>query len=190
MKYTKVIQKPYCCVGACMEMILNRNNILNGGQVDIACKLGLTVPEEYKDMFPNAIFGSKPSAGYGTQIQKEEYSINNFFKSNSINLIEEYYFITSEKETKKFLLKNKENDILVCCHCATVYDSPHADWGHMLLVENIVGNNVILLDPGAHRNYEKIALKQLVKSIIVHGKNNGAGFYLIKKHNKNIKKED
>ena len=83
MKYIKVIQKPYCCVGACIEMILNRNNIIHNGQVDIACKLGLTVPKEYKTIYPNAIFGSKPTSGYGTQIQKEEYSINNFSRKIS-----------------------------------------------------------------------------------------------------------
>lgn len=182
MKYIKVIQKPYCCVGACMEMILNRNCIINDGQVDIACKLGLTLPEEYRTIYPIAIFGSKPDAGYGTQIQKEEYSINNFFKNNDIDLIEEYYYITTENETKQFLLNNIENDILICCHCATLYDSPDEDWGHMLLIEKIQDNNVVLLDPEAKRDYETISIKKLVKSITVHGKNNGAGFYLIKKH--------
>ncbi len=181
MKYIKVIQKPYCCVGACIEMILNRNNIVHNGQVDIACKLGLTVPKEYKTIYPNAIFGSKPTSGYGTQIQKEEYSINNFFKINGIDLIEEYYYITNENEIKDFLMKNRENDILICCHCATLYDSPHADWGHMLLFENMENNYVTLLDPSAKRNYEIISLKKLVNAIITHGKDNGAGFYLIKK---------
>lgn len=180
MKYKKVIQKRYCCVGACMEMILNRNNIDNNGQVDIACKLGLTVPEEYKDEYPNAIIGEKPEAGFGTQIQKEEFSINNFFKKNNIELKEEYHFITNIDVVKKFLLENKDNDILICCHCATLYDAPHADWGHMVLFESIENDNITILDPSAKRDYETISLQRLLSAIAIHGINNGAGFYLIK----------
>lgn len=181
MKYKKVTQKPYCCVGACMEMILNRNNIVNNGQVDIAYQLGLTIPKEYKDEYPNAIIGKKPEAGYGTQIQKEEYSINNFFKQNNINLIEEYFYIESLEEAKNFLNKNKDNDILICCHCATLYDSPLEDWGHMLLFENIINNEITILDPTSTRTYETVPFEKIIKAITVHGKNNGAGFYLIKK---------
>ena len=180
MKYRKVIQKPYCCVGACLEMVLNRNNINNNGQVDIACKLGLTVPEEYKDKYPNAIIGEKPEAGFGTQIQKEEFSINKFFKKNNIELREEYHFITDISIVKKFLLDNKEYDILICCHCATLYDDPCADWGHMILFERIENNNITILDPSSKRNYETISLKKLLNAVAIHGANNGEGFYLIK----------
>lgn len=184
MKYNKVIQKPYCCVGACMEMVLNRNHIINNGQIDIAYKLGLTVPIEYKQIYPNAIFSDKPQAGYGTQIQKEEFSINNFFTTNSIDLISEYYYISEENEINNFLLNNIENDILVCCHCGTLYDAEHADWGHMLLFENIENDNITLLDPSAKRNFETFSIKKLTEAITIHGKSNGAGFYLIKKYKK------
>ena len=184
MKYNKVVQKPYCCVGACLEMILNRNNIINDGQIEIAYKLGLTVPEEYKDIYPKAIFGNKPSAGYGTQIQLKKYSLNNFFKNSNINLTVEYYYLTTVEDSLIFLKQNMENDILICCHCATLYDAPLADWGHMLLIENIENNIVTLLDPSAKRDYEKVTINKLVKSITTHGKSNGAGFYLIKNLNK------
>ena len=162
-------------------MILKRNNVSDKNQIEIAYDLGLTVPEEYREMYPNAIFGDKPSAGYGTQIQKTEYSINNFFETNNIRLYEEYYYIENENETKDFLENNVDNDILVCCHCKTLYDAPHADWGHMLLFETIENDNVTLLDPGAKRNYEIIPLSKLVRAITIHGKENGAGFYLIRK---------
>lgn len=180
MKYQKVIQKPYCCVGACLEMILNRNHIANDGQVVIACQLGLTVPEEYRDEYPNAIIGEKPDAGYGTQIQKRKFSINNFFKINNIDLKEKYYFITDVTVAKKFLLDNNKYDIMICCHCATLYDNLYEDWGHMVLFENIYNNNVTILDPSDNKCYENISLERLLKSKIEHGQSNGAGFYLIK----------
>ena len=49
MKYKKIVQKKYCCVGACLEMVLNRHHIKNSGQEDIAYQLGLIVPYEDKD---------------------------------------------------------------------------------------------------------------------------------------------
>ncbi len=180
MKYHKITQETYCCVGACMEMILNRRKINNKGQIDIACDLGLIVPEKYKDIYPKAIIGEKPKSGYGTQIQKEEYSINNFFRKNNINLVEEFHFIDNVQYAKQFLLENKENDILICCHCATLYDSPHANWGHMVLFDSINDDEVTILDPSDKRNYETININKLIKAITIHGINNGAGFYLIK----------
>ena len=37
MKYNKITQKPYCCVGACIEMVLNRRQIkIMGGQEENA----------------------------------------------------------------------------------------------------------------------------------------------------------
>lgn len=179
MKYKIIKQKPYCCVGACIEMILNRRNINNNGQVGIACELDLIVPPSYKELYPDALIGNKPNAGYGTQIQKEEYSINRFFKKNNINLVMEYYYIISVEEAKKFLLNNFSNDILICLYGATLYDDLDASWGHMVLLENIEANEVTVLD-SYKAKYIKIDIKKLVEAIRVHGKNNGAGFYLIK----------
>lgn len=75
MRYKKITQKPYCCMDVYMEMILNRNNINNHGQVDLACKLGLTVPEEYKNEYPNAIISEKPGVGYGTGFKKRNFPL-------------------------------------------------------------------------------------------------------------------
>lgn len=180
MKYEKITQKPYCCVGACIEMILNRNNISNKGQISIACDLGLIVPKEYIKMYPNARTGEKPEAGFGTQIQKEEYSINSFFEKNEISLKEEYYYITEIEEIKDFLNKNNNNDILICCYAATLYNDSEEDWGHMILFEGINDNSITILDPSIKRDYENIEIKNLSKAISIHGKENGAGFYLFK----------
>lgn len=180
MKYQKIIQEPYCCVGACLEMILNRYHIQNKGQKEIACELGLIIPRKYQSQFKNAIIGKKPNAGYGTQIQKTEYSINHFFQKNKINLKEEYKFLTEVSEVKEFLIKNKEKDIMICCHAETLYNDPKQDWGHMILFETIESNNtVIILDPSKEKNREKITLKTLTKAVSIHGYKNGAGFYLI-----------
>lgn len=182
MKYKKITQKPYCCVGACIEMILNRNNIPNKGQISIACDLGLIVPKEYIKTYPNAKTGEKPEAGFGTQIQKEEYSINSFFQKNDINLKEEYHYITEVNDIKQFLLKNKDNDILICCHSATLYGNKEENWGHMILFEDINNDVITILDPESKRDYKQIEIERLANAIAIHKKENSAGFYLIKKN--------
>lgn len=104
MKYKKIVQKKYCCVGACLEMVLNRHHIKNSGQEDIAYQLGLIVPDEVKDNYKKVWSGKKPIAGYGTQIQEEQYSINHYFNENKIPLVEKYYYITDYEEAKGFSL--------------------------------------------------------------------------------------
>ncbi len=181
MRYNKIVQKPHCCVGTCIEMILNRHGICNTGQEDIAYQLGLVVPDEDRHLFKKARSGNRPDGGYGTQIQKRQYSINHYFKKNNIPLKEEYYFITNVLEVQKFLLANKENDILICFHCGTLYDAPHANWGHMVLFDHIDGVDVGILETSLKRDYETVTIEKLVQAINVHGRENGAGFYLIKK---------
>lgn len=181
MKYNKIIQKPHCCVGACIEMILNRHCINNTGQEDIAYQLGLVVPESDRHLFKKVRTEEKPSSGYGTQIQKEEYSINNYFRVNNIPLKEIYNFINNIDDVRDFLKLNSDEDILVCFHCGTLFDAPHANWGHMMLFDHIEDDHVMLLDTSVKRDYETFPLEKLVEAISIHGKENGAGFYLIKK---------
>lgn len=181
MKYKKIAQKPYCCVGACLEMVLNRRGIKNEGQEDIAYQLGLVVPEEARHQFKKARVEDKPLAGYGTQIQKEEYSMNNFFQKNNIALHQDYHYITDIDEARKFLKENNENDIVICCYGKTLYNDPHDDWGHMVLFDHIEDDDTVLIvDPSPKRNYEYIKLNTIVQAIKDHGEANFGGFITIK----------
>ena len=181
MKYNKILQKKICCVGACVEMVLNRHSIKNSGQESIAYNLGLIVPVEEKDNYKRCRFGNKPTSGYGTQIQEDKYSINNFFKKHNIPLISSYHYIIDFNQAKKFLLENSNKDILIIMHCGTLYSSPTEDWGHMVLFESINNSKLTILDPCLERDYEIVDLENLLKAIEYHGKDKGAGFYLINK---------
>lgn len=68
MRYRLIKQEPYCCVARCLQMIFERNNIEYESQFQIANELGLIVTDLYK----------------GTQIQKEEYSIDKYLKKHDI----------------------------------------------------------------------------------------------------------
>lgn len=181
MKYLKVTQKDYCCVGACLEMILKRHGITDYDQERIAYELGLIVPPHLASNFRYARTGKKPSAGYGTQIQEPQYSIGHFFKKHNLHFAQKYYYITSIKEAEKFLNRNNEQDILIIAHCGTLYGSPDADWGHAVLLDHINGDQVTIQENSSKKDREIIALSQLLCAIETHGQKNGAGFYLIKK---------
>jgi len=183
MKYQKIVQKDYCCTAACLEMILNRHHIYHEHQEEIAYQLGLIVPPEYKDYFKKVRIGKKPSSGYGTQIHKDEFSINHYFQSNQIPMEEEYYYILNKQEVYEFLSKHENDDVIICLHCGILYGKDYANWGHMVLFEYLDGEDIIILDPSPKRNYERIKVEDLINAIKVHGKDNGAGFWLIKKIN-------
>ena len=179
MKYQKITQKPYCCVGACLEMVLRRRGITDYNQEQIASELGLIVPVDYKDRLPLARVGEMPAAGYGTQIQEEQYSINHFFKENRLDLRETYHYITDIKEARTLLSNNSSQDILIIFHCGTLYDNPEADWGPMVLFDPLDGGQVAIQENSPKRGLETIDLAKLLHAIEVHGRNNGAGFYLV-----------
>lgn len=181
MKYQKITQKPYCCVGACLEMVLRRHGIADYDQEKIASELGLIVPEEYKEKLPMARTGEMPAAGYGTQIQEEQYSINQFFKKNHLGLKETYQYITDVTKAKEYLANQDDQDVLIIFHCATLYDNPEADWGHMVLLDHVEGDQVIIQENSSKRDLETVPLSQLMRAIKIHGQGNGAGFYLIEK---------
>ena len=47
-KYTPIVQKPYGCVIACLQMVLFRRGLKLISQDKIGFELGLIVPKEFK----------------------------------------------------------------------------------------------------------------------------------------------
>lgn len=80
-RYIPLTQQPYCCVPACFQMIMYRHGIPLVPQEELAYELGLIVPEKDTYLFGKVRSGEKPSSGWGTQIQKDEYDPNKVFKS-------------------------------------------------------------------------------------------------------------
>lgn len=180
-KYKVIKQEPYTCVPACLQIILDKNNIEYESQKQIGNSLGLILPVEYKDEFNNVRVGVKPEAGYGTQIHKEEYSINNYFKNQNIPLKEEYYFISEIKDIEAFLNKNLiANDIIVCFNNNILFHDGN-DYGHVALIEEYKNNRVTLLEVDGDIDFKEIELEELLEAIGKHGKDNRAGFWVISK---------
>ncbi len=178
--YKPLDQKPYCCVPACISMILDRKKISHRTQDEIGYELGLTVPKEKEHLYTKVRTGKKPSAGYGTQVGKKEYSINNFFGKNKIGLKETYFFIRDISNVREFIILNIKlnNDIIACFNNKKLHSK--GDWGHVSLIQGIKKDIVSLVDPGKDvSKIRKVKLDKLIEAMDYHGKEKSGGFWLI-----------
>ncbi len=178
--YKPLDQKPYCCVPACISMILDRRKISHGTQDEIGYDLGLIVPKEKAHLYTKVRTGKKPIAGWGTQVEKKQYSINNFFKKNKIGLKETYFFVKDILDIKEFVISNikNNNDIVVCFNNGRLYGK--GDWGHVSLIQGIESDIISLVDPGEDvPKVRKVRLKKLVDAMEYHGREKRGGFWLI-----------
>jgi hypothetical protein len=178
--YRPIKQKPYCCVPACVSMILDRRKIEHGSQEEIGYELGLIVPEEKTHLFTKIRTGKKPIAGYGTQVNKKEHSITNYFFKNKIKLKEAYYSSEKVKGIRNFIIENLKNgnDLIVCFNNKKLHGGE--DLGHVSLIQNINNNIVTLIDPeNGVPNKRKVKLQKLVEAMKYHGKKKRGGFWVI-----------
>ncbi len=179
-RYIPLTQQPFCCTPTCIQMILLRRNLIIFSQEEIGYDFGLTVPKKYKKLLPNAKTGKKPSGGWGTQVNKKEYSINNFFRRHKIQLKEDYFSVSRVKNIKEWIKEQikKNNDIIVCFDYGKLYGGKGQ--GHVSILNSILDKCVTLIDPKYDvPKYRKVALERLIKSMEFHGEKNNGGFWLI-----------
>ena len=176
MKYTHISQKPYCCVPACVQMILRRRKMPIFGQTDIAYDLGVVLPPKDRYLLPKSHRGLKPKSGWGTRIDLKKYSLTAFFKRHGFPLHEKYFSakrFLSTKQFKKFLLENigKGNDLLVCFNSPLLYHR-EGSWGHASLIEEVEEESVTLRDP---KPQYKLARRVLLNDLLAALKNHYHG---------------
>jgi ribosomal protein S24E len=163
-------------------MVLLRRKLPIFSQEDIGYELGLTVPKRYKKLLPKARTGKKPSAGWGTQVGKRKYPINNFFRKHKIPLKEEYFSLQKIENVKDWIREQieKDNDILVCFNYRKLYGKGKKKQGHVCILDTILRDEVILIDPEYRvPKFRKVKLKKLLEAMKFHGEKNRAGFWLI-----------
>lgn len=163
---------PYCCVPATLQWILYRKGFDILDQESIGAHLGLRLPIKCKRIFKNkdVIFTDKePGGGYGTQIEKKKYSINNFFKKNNINLkISELVVINNKKKLKEFLINNfkNDNDIILRYNNRITTPLGQKSYGHLSVISQFdeKSNSAIIGDPEPPF-FKKVSLDDIIYSI-------------------------
>jgi len=174
-RYIPLTQQSFCCMPACIQMVLLRRKLQMLPQEEIGHDLGLIVPKKYKKILPTARTGKMPPSGYGTQENK--HSLNKFFKKHKIPLRKESFQPSEIKNTEKWIEENikKDNDILVCFKGGLLYGGKGR--GHLSVVDSISGDEVTLIDPSRLvPKYRKVKLKRLIMAMEKHPT---GGFHLI-----------
>lgn len=182
--YRPIYQMPYSCVPATLQWILYRRKLDILDQEFIGSFLGLRLPIKGKTIFKNRkiIFTNKePFDGYGTQIEKEEYSINNFFKQNNISLkISDKFIINKEKELKSFIIKNfkKNNDIIIRYNNKIFMQEK--SYGHFSIICNLNDKkNIITIGDPEPPFFKKVTLKDVLYATSNKIDNIQRGFYIV-----------
>lgn len=170
-RYAHITQQPFCCVPACVQMVLSRRNLPLFSQEEIGIELGLTLA------------GKKPSAGWGTQVDKPEYSINAFFRRHNLPLQEEYFTVSKLENIAEWasMQISKDNDIIVCFNYGKLYQGRYQKYhGHVCILGSIKDEKAILIEPNESAGkYKHVNLENLMDSMKLHGEKNRGGFWLI-----------
>jgi hypothetical protein len=186
-RYIPLTQQKYCCVPTCIQMVVYRHGIPLVSAEALGYELGLTVPEEERELFWNARTGEKPTAGWGTQIGEQQYSPNAAFTrlgiplSMSLDLIDSFDSIES---MMKYLTdaENRGSDILVCYDYGALFDTD-SHVGHVNVFDRIIDGKVRLVDPEQNvpkwRGVEPGALFDAMKR---HGAEKSGGFWKLSSH--------
>jgi len=187
-RYLPIVQQPYCCVAACFQMVMYRHRLPLIPQEELAYELGLIVPEKDSHLFAKVRTGSKPSSGWGTQIQKKEFKPAKVFKKLKIPLEFNQYFIKDFKnpEGLKELLvsiQKKDTDGILCFDYGKLWGIP-SNGGHVCVFDRIDGNKVHIVDPEYKVPKFRIAnLDRLFKAMDFHGDSNSTGVWILTRRN-------
>jgi hypothetical protein len=152
--------------------------------VEVGCQLGLTVPKTVSSEYPCAIISDeRPSAGYGTQLQDEQYSLQHFFDENNYKLSVEFYYpdSLSSFEVRLLQLLEQECHILVCYSVKEIFNQPHNS-GHVSLIESKIDDSQLtIVSHGVKSGTRRInvSIADLYNAIVLHSQANMAGLWII-----------
>lgn len=166
MRYKLIKQGEFYCVPGCLQAVFDRHNIPYDTQDRIAKELGFRNDSHYQ----------------GTQVQKEQYSIEKYLTKHHIPLKFSYIFDLDYDSTKKYIEEyTKGNKDIIACYRRGVMFGKKLIGGHAAIVEKISGDIIALVYPNDKSGFREVSLKSLIKAIQCHGKENMAGLWLFEK---------
>jgi len=184
-RYVPLTQQKYCCVPACIQIVMLRHNIPLVPVELIGYYMGLIVPKNITKLFWNVKTGPKPIAGYGTQVGKK-YNPNTVFKKLNIPLKINWNLINNFNDVKDFILylskiESKNKDVLVCYDWGKLFDKKNNN-GHICVLDKVYlsENKVRIIDPEYDApKWRMIEIKKLFEAMKSHGPEKCGGFWEI-----------
>ena len=169
--YRPFYQKPYSCVPATMQWILYRHDLDILDQETIGIALGLRLSLKCKDLFDNKnieYLPEVPEGGYGTQIEKEKYSIQKFFDKYSYPLtFSRMYSFEDKGKVRDFIIKHlsKGDDLILRYSNIILKDADQKRYGHFSVIAQFNDKtNIATLGNPTLPHFINITLDQLILS--------------------------
>jgi Peptidase_C39 like family len=178
-RYIPFTQQPYCCVPACLQMVMYRRGIPLLPQEDIANELGLVVPKEDLHLFEKARTGERPPSGWGTQIGEQKYEINKALSRLEVPLkaaLIKTDVIQSAQNLQNEIANALQagKDVLVCFSYGKLWNTDSMG-GHVCVIDRIENDTVWLVDPGQNvPKHRQVNIDSLYEAIKYHADENKA----------------
>ena len=183
-RYVPLTQQRWCCVPACISMVMYRHNIPLVPQELIGYHLGVIVPEEELAYFWNGVSGEKPPSGWGTRTGLPQYEVNKALDNLEIPLKCTKILIDSFHSLKEFedylgLTEKNDKDVLACFDWG-VLNGEDKHNGHLCVIDRVYlsKSEIRLLDPEYKSpKWKTVSIKVLKEAMEFHGDPNSAGFW-------------
>ena len=101
-RYIPLTQQKWCCVPTCIQIVMLRQSIPLVPSELIGHYMGLVVPDDARKYFWEARTGTKPPAGFGTQVSNPKYNPNAVFRNLKIPLKMNWSLINKFKNKNEF----------------------------------------------------------------------------------------
>jgi hypothetical protein len=176
-RYVPIRQMPFCCGPASVQMVMLRKGIKLIPQEYLGYHMGLTVPPESAKHFYNVRVSETPptKAGFGSQIQKEEFSLNTVFQTLEIPLSLEFFGADDFTSFSNFKAKLEEllatnEDVLICLHVGVWLEDPAKDHGHIMVIDGLENDEISFIDPDVVNNshWRKAPLERIYNAVKHH----------------------
>lgn len=177
-----VTAEDYLCFYAILEMIIED---MTGQKIDqniLAEHFGIKVPQHYQTDLINV---SRTSEDYELGAFIDAAEINSYFVYNNLNIDMEYKGVEKISECNVEQQLNrmfKTNEYLIAgISYGVLYNIPECrEVGHCTLIENIIGEDADIYDPGPKDSGKKrIKIEHLYEAMRIR---NG-GFFIFNKRN-------
>jgi hypothetical protein len=184
-RYLPLTQQDWCCVPTSMQMIMYRLGIPLIPAEELGYHLGLTVPPVQASLFYKARTSETPpsSAGYGTQIFRDEHDPNKIFKKLGIPLSFEVKLASQFANAEDLVdelteIEEQDLDALLCYNHGVINGAYEPFSGHVVVFDKIIDGEVRIVDASwKHPKWRLLEPELLYEGISRHGNENSGGVW-------------
>lgn len=181
-RYLPITQQRWCCVPACISMIMYRHKIPLVPQEQMGHYLGLIVPKDQMFLFYKGETGPRPKGGYGTRIYMKQYYPDEAFKKLQIPLRMIFHPVDEFKDEKALekLLKKIEkadDDAVLCFDYGTLHDHEYVG-GHAVVFDRVIDGKARIVDPWFELpKWQVHPFTKILEAMKKHGKEQMGGVW-------------